>query len=1159
MPMKNLTYLIIMLFFGTQFLFAENVFSQRAKSVFNKSNATINEVIDFIENNSNYVFVFSDNTRQILDKKVDVKVEEGEDIKSLLDKILSDNDLSYRIIGRQIVIFAGTEKQKTSTDSKVQSVQQQSKIFISGIVVEENGEAIIGASVLEKGTTNGILTDVNGNFSLNVSSGAILAISFVGMIAQEVKVPDSATPLRIVLRPSAVTLDDVVIIGYGTVKKRDLTGAVSTIKANDLNVTAAASIGHALQGKAAGLSVIQNSAQPGGGLDILVRGAGSVNASNAPLYIVDGFPIITPTQPGSNETKGSRTDPGTQSILNFINPNDIASIEVLKDASATAIYGARAANGVVLITTKRGSEGRPVVSFTATYAVQKHTDIYDLLHLKEWMDEMNTATWDLWMWTNQIYPYGTNTLENAIRFPLNGVQYKRPYTDQQIEEAGEGTDWLSLVTRDGKIAQYNVSLTGGTLASKYSVSLNYFDHQGIIKNSRMQRYSGRINFDQDIGKYFKSSFSILASRLNNDNTPLGDGQWEKSGLIRAAVQMGPNIPAQLEDGTYPINPEQGTQPNPYSLLQNTDNTIMDRVLANASITAEPIQNLFLKFNVGTDRAIQTRNIYEPKSTLHGGNTNGNAVIYGNGNEQYLTELTANYTFNIGNSHRISALAGYSYEKFKSNSYTLGNNDFLTDAFKWYNLNSGIGTKVVGTSGSENKIASYFGRIHYTLKDRYLLTATLRSDGASVFAQNHKWGYFPSVALGWNMADEEFMTFSKSFLSMLKWRVSYGQTGNADIGSNAFASYYAKPAYVKEDKTNETGVFQQRLENPDLKWETTTELNVGLDVSVLDGKISATFEYYNKVISDLLNLKPLNAYQDLSFVIANVGKTQGRGFEFTLNTRNVSRKDFIWTTDYTFTIYKDRWLERTDDWKPTVYENETDPIRPIYAREATGILQADDPQPTYMPNLRPGQIILADLDGYQRDADGNPIVDANGRFLKTGAPDGIMDDADTRLLGSQDPGFIMGLANRVIYKGIDFNFNFYGMFDRIMEDPTRMAYGYDAWGMAQFGLNRLRSIKNRWLPDNPSTRWPSSFFLGSEYGYGDYFYEKAWFIRLQNVSLGYTLPNTVLSNVLSSCRIHFDVNNVFVITPYNGLDPETDAYPAPYPNARTFTLGIDLKF
>ena len=1115
-----------------------HVFSQSISLRTDIQNMPIKEVLKTIELQGNYRFFYSDDYN-VLDKKVNLKAQNA-DIKVILDQVFRDTPASVEYMEGNIVIITPFSKQG---------------ITVNGTVSDAEG-SLPGVNVTLKGTINGVVTDANGRYQIEVNDpNAVLAFSFVGYVTYEVVVGNQRN-INVTLMEDTQTIEEVVVVGYGTVKKRDLTGAVSTIKASDMNFSAAASVGHALQGKAAGLSVVQNSAQPGGGLDILVRGAGSVNASNRPLYIVDGFPIATPDQPGSSETRGSRMDPGTQSILNFINPNDIASIEVLKDASATAIYGSRAANGVVLVTTKHGKEGKPVVAFSATHAIQKYTDVYDVFNLKEWMDEMNISTWDLWMYTNNVIPYGRRTLEEALQY---SVPYRRPYTDKQIEEAGEGTDWISLVTRTGKIEQYNMSLQGGTSSTRYSASVNYFDHEGIIKNSRMRRYTGRLNFEQDINKYFKTTMSIIASRLNNDNTPLGDGEWEKSGLIRAAVQMGPNIEAKLPDGSYPINPQLATQPNPYSLLENTDNTIMDRVLANASVTAEPIKNLFLKYHVGLDRSHQTRNIYEPKSTLHGGNTGGNAIIYLSDNEQYLSELTANYSLSPNNDHKINILVGYSYEKFKSSSNSLGNNDFLTDAFLWYNLNSGAGIREVGSSGSENKMVSVFGRINYTLLDRFLFTATLRADGASIFARNHKWGYFPSMAVGWNMADEEFMGFSKSFVNMWKWRVSYGQTGNADIGSNAFASYYAQPAYAREDKSRIIGVFQQRLENPDLKWETTTEMNIGLDISLWKGNISATFEFYNRVISDLLNMKPLNAYHDISFVMANIGKTQSRGFEFTLNTRNVTKKDFSWSTDYTFTIYKDRWLERTDDWKPTVYENVTDPIRPVYARKTIGIMQADEAPPIAQPDLRPGQFIIADLNGYQRDASGNPAVNENGRFLLTGGPDDIIDEADTRLLNSRDPGFLMGLTNIIRYKQFDFSFNFYGMFDRIMQDPTKLSYGYDTWGMAQFGYNRLRSVKNRWLPSNPSTEWPSSFFNGSRYGNGDFFYEKAWFIRLQNITLGYTLPSNILSNVFSSCRIHLDVNNVLVFTPYGGLDPETDAYPAAYPNARTFTFGIDLKF
>ncbi|MDR2563225.1 MAG: TonB-dependent receptor [Prevotellaceae bacterium] len=1138
-------------------LYAGDLSGQAFKAEYsiNVKNRQLSDVLLSISKQTGVEFLFSPEGINS-DRKVHYLAEKRS-VRQFLEEDLNQFGISYEVISDEKILLhplAQTPTAKT-IDENLQS-KAINELIITGKVTTASGEAIPFVSIHEKGKENGAFTRNDGTYSISVSeSKAILVFSSVGFVYQEIAA-DGRTVIDLVLDEDVNEIDEVVVIGYGSVKKRDLTGAVSSVKASDLNLTAATSIGHALQGKAAGLSVIQNSAQPGGGLDVLIRGAGSVNASNRPLYIVDGFPISTPDVIGSNNNK---LDAGTQGVLNFLNPNDIASIEILKDASATAIFGSRAANGVVLITTKRGAEGRAIVNFSASYGIQKSTDMYDVLGLKEWMKEKNTASWDLWIYNNRVYPYGTRTLEEAMAMPVNGVAYSMPYTDTQIDNAGEGTDWLSLVTRTGAIKQYNLSLQGGNSGTKYLASGNYYDHQGIIKNSNMRRYTGKFNFDQNISKYVKVSMNLTATRLDNDNTPLGAGQWENSGLIRAAVQMGPHIAAVNENGEYPINPLLPTQPNPYSLLEVTDRTVMDRLLANGSIIVEPIKDLTLKLSAGIDRSHQERNTYMPKSTLHGNLQKGVATINQNNNEQYLSEITANYNFTIGKDNKFAVLAGYSYERFISNGNNAGNNNFTTDGFLWNNLNAGAGNKTVGSYSSENKLVSFFGRVNYTLMDRYLLTLTLRSDGASVFARNHKWGYFPSVAAGWDLSSEKFMLFAKDYLNLLKLRVSYGQTGNSDIGSNAFAAYYPNPAWATLNNERQIGVFPSRLENPNLKWETTTEFNIGLDVSIFKNKIAASFEYYSRVISDLLNMKALNAYNDISFVMANIGKTQSKGFEITLNTKNFTRKNFSWSSDFTFTMYRDKWLERTPDWKPSVYERENDPVRPIYSRIAGSILQAGEQTPISQPDLIPGQIAIHDIDGYVRDTDGNPAVDQFGRFMLTGAPDGTIDDADTRLLGTSDPGFILGLSNSFKFRGFDLAFNIYGMFDRIMEDPTRMAYGVSAYGIAQYGYNELRSTLNRWTPSKPSNSDPSSFFVDSRYGYGNFFYEKAWFIRLQNISIGYTLPKTVLSKVITHLRIHIDANNLLVITPYRGLDPETDSYTAAYPNARTFTAGIEIQF
>ena len=1050
---------------------------------------------------------------------------------------------------------------RVATVSTINAVQQQSSKVnqrtLTGIVTDEQGEPIVGATVIEHGKKTGTITNGDGAFSLATTPGTTLTISYVGFAPQTVKARNG---MRVILSEEAKGLDEVVVVGYGTMKKRDLTGAVSSVKGTDLAVAGVASAAHMLAGKAAGLYVRQNSAQPGGGLDILIRGAGSVNASNEPLYIVDGFPIAKLDQ---QKGENGRMDPGTQGVLNFLNPNDVESIEVLKDASATAIYGARAANGVVIVTTKRGREGKAVVNYSYNYSYQHYSDKYDVLSLRDWMIEKNKSSWEYWIWENEVGPWGSKTLEAALAAPKSGLAYTRPYTDAQIAAAGAGTDWVGLITRNGHIQEHNLSIQGGSKDTQYMISLNYYDNEGIVRNSGMSRYTVKSNIDQRFLNVFKAGVNLTLTRIDNNNTQLGSAQFEKSGIIRSAVQMGPNILAyDPVTGTYPVNPLLGTQPNPYSLLNNIDKGRTDRFLGNMYVEARPIEGLTLRVNAGLDRANISRKTYEPKSTLYGRNLQGNGDIYTNDNNQYLLEATATYAKTIKEQHKVNLLAGTSYEQFNVEGVNSGNNNFLLDGFLYNNLNAGTGTKRVGSSFSKNKMESYFFRVNYIFKDRYYLTGTFRADGASVFAKNHKWGYFPSAALGWTFSEEPFMKSLSSWLTMGKMRLSWGQTGNSNIGSNAFASYYAQPAYNQENGTQLIGVFQGKLENPNLKWETTTEWNFGMDFGFLNNRILASVEFYHRVISDLLNYKPLNYYHDISQVMANIGKTQSTGLELTINTTNVQTRDFKWTTNFTFTTYKDRWKERTPDWKPAVYEKVDDPIRPIYSRRADHILQIGEAAPAAQPDLRPGELVIKDLNGYKRDSNGQPEVDANGRFILTGGPDGKIDDADVELIGSQDPGWMAGMVNSLTYKDFDFSFQLNGMFDRRMEDPTEMAYGLGGGDVARYGYNALSIIKKRWTWDNPSTQYPCSFNgWGNSYTHGDWYYQKAWFVRLSNITLGWSMPKAWIAKAKYISRVHLSLSasNLFCITPYKGLDPETDYYTAAYPNARTYSLGVNITF
>jgi TonB-linked SusC/RagA family outer membrane protein len=1031
----------------------------------------------------------------------------------------------------------------------------QQKVITGTLNSNENGLPLGGVTITVKGTNVNAITKEDGSYKITVPSGAnTLVFSSVGYLGQEVPISSSGV-VNLSLAPERKGLDEVVVVGYGTQRRRDLTGAVSSIKAEDLVLSGGPDIGNMLKGKAAGLMIRQNSAQPGGGLDILIRGAGSISASNDPLIVVDGFPISDLQQP---ET-GGRYDAGTQSILNSFNPNDIESIDVLKDASATAIYGSRAANGVILITTKRGSatDGVPNVQYSTNFSFQKYKNSFDVLPLNEWMQVRNEAAWEQWNFANNVFPYGTRTLEEAEANPV-GAPFHKLYTQNAIDNVGRGTDWFDLVTRDGFAQQHNLSVAGGSKGTRYLLSGNYYDQNGIVKNSGFKRITIRANVDQQLNRFVKLGVNLTASRINNSNSQLGADRYENSGVIRAALQQGPHIKAIDKDGNYPLNPQLATQPNPYSLLTITDKGRVERTLLNTFVDITPINGLLIKLKAGVDRGLTNRWNYWPRTTLHGAALKGRGSVADIDVNDYLLEATANYTKTVGTSHNFNLLLGVSEQKTKRDNNSESNTGFITDAFLWNNLNAGTGTKTVSSSRQENMIASYFGRINYNYKERYLLTATVRTDGASVFARNNKWGTFPSVAFGWNISEEPFFAKLSNTVSQLKIRASYGQTGNASIGSNAFAAYSAYPAWLSENDQILIGVSPGRLENPDLKWETTTEKNIGIDYSIFRGKISGSIELYDKVISDLLAVKPLNSYHVVSEVIANIGETQSTGFEVTVNTLNVDKKDFQWRTVFTVSKFKDRWRKRADDWKPAVYESADDPIRAVYSRVSDGIMQIGDKVPS-QPELRPGMIKIQDINGYVRDDNGNPVVDENGRFLRTGAPDGLIDDADTRLLGTNDPKLMGGFTNIITYKNFSLNLDFNGLFGRKIQDPNYVEYGVSAEPIYTYGHNTLRTVKDRWTPENPSTTHPSSYYGWSPYGSGDFFLQKAWFVRLQNVSLGYKLPQQWIKKVFSVVQLHLDAQNLFVITPYDGVDPETDSYTAAYPNIRTYTVGANFTF
>lgn len=1091
---------------------ATGSYAQKATVNLEMRNQTVKEVLDEIEQQSDFSFFF--NIKHVnLDRKVSV-VAKKSDIFKVLETVFAGTDVRYSVVDKKIIL--STEKQDTQQNNKEKKV--------TGVVKDQNGEPIIGANVIEKGTTNGVITDIDGKFSLTVSDKAIMQVSYIGYIGQEVTV-GSRSDLAVVLREDSQALDEVIVVGYGVQKKRDLTGAISSVKMDDAPVNTFSTVSHALAGKASGLQVTQNSAQVGGGATFRIRGAASTGAGNDPLIIIDGFPVSS----GSSLGSGTRYDAGsTDNILGSLNPNDIESIEVLKDASSTAIYGSRAGHGVIIVTTKRGKQQKAQVRYSGSISVQNMKNGYDVLDGAEYMQQRNRYNYENYLKTNGLDVYKDYvTMEPGHVVP----EYVPFYSDSDIANA-KTTDWFDAVTRTGMMQSHNVSVNGGTESTQYMTSLNYTGQKGVVDHNNMDRFTGKINLDQTISKYVKAGFSLNISRNSFDNVPIGEGQFESAGIISSAVTFNPNLPIYDEDGNYMINPDFTQLPNPVSLLEITDKTLKDRLLASAYIQVEPIKGLMLKANFGIDRQNEKRKVYLPKTTMYGAAVNGQGSIKQYDRNDYLMDLTATYSKDFGN-HSLTALLGYSYQQFNYEDVSAENKDFLIDSFLYNNLGAGNYVKPsVGSSASKSALGSYFGRVNYSYLGRYLLTLTLRADGASNFDPDNRWGYFPSVSAGWRFSDETFMQGFSETMSNGKLRVSYGQTGNSNVGNramNLFGTGYNK---VFGDKAY-TGVYASQLGNSLLTWETTGEFNIGLDLGFINNRISATLEYFNRTISDLLvKEKSLPSYNEITFIAANIGKTKSQGVEFTLNTVNISNQDWNWNTDVTLSLYRDRWKERDPNWKPAAYQRVDDPIRAIFAYKSDGLLQAGEKVPAHQPALLPGQVKL---------------VDRNN--------DGLLNDEDKVMIGTQDPAFLFGFNNTVRYKNFDFNIYFYGEVNKL-----KGASYYDSWATKGYMINQGQNVSagymDTWSHENQGGIYPN--ILGSnDYGVGDYMHKKISYIRCRNITLGYTIP--VSKKILNGIRAYVDVNNPFVLTNWTGLDPETEGHQFSYPNVTSFSFGVDVTF
>ena len=989
------------------------------------------------------------------------------------------------------------------------------QITVNGVVQDIQGEPIIGANILIKGTANGTITDLNGNFQLTADADAILVISFIGY--QTVELPAQPV-MNVTLRDDSKQLDEVVVIGYGSVKKNDLSGSVVAIKAEDINKGAVTSPQELIQGKVPGLYVSAGDGQPGAGSSIRIRGGASLNASNDPLIVIDGVPVANDAAPG------------TPNALATLNPNDIETFTVLKDASATAIYGSRASNGVIIITTKKGTQDRIKVQYAGTFAVK---DPYKRLKVMEALEFREM--------TIQQYPLGT-TLGNAAQMMIG--QYPE-----------QSTDWQDVIFRTGLATDQNVSVAGKVAFLPFRVSLGYNSERGTLRTSHYDRLTAALNVSP---KFLDEHLSV---DLNLKGT-LTNTRFADSGAVGAAAFFDPTKPVRNESGRYNgywtwetitetdgVNvyyPNTLASVNPLAILEQYSNSGRTRrSLGNLQVDYKihGLEELRANLNLGYDVAKSTGSRFDvsgsPQAAL---NTTfkdiGQGATWNSLRRNLLLDFYVNYNKELPTiESRVDAMMGYSWQHFYNSDYDITKSNPILPGEKegWiYNEADGrYWQEGYHRIPKENYLVSFFGRMNWHYKDRYLLTATLRRDGSSRFSKNNRWGTFPSVAFAWTVLNEPWMEPAREVLSNLKLRLGYGVTGQQEIGDYLFLATYSLG-------TNPTGQYLDSYllkpngYSPDLKWEETATYNLGIDFGFLNNRITGTIEYYDKRTKDLLNSVSAPAGTNFTNIItANVGSMKNQGVEFNVNAVAIQSRDFTWDLGFNFTWNKSRITKLTATYNP----------------DYPGIAAGNAPFATgttiqyHQVGYAPSTFYL-----YQQvyDEQGKPIQNA----VVDRNQDGEITQADQYFTGkSPMPKVFIGLNSQFKYKKWDLGFNLranFGnyVFNGFAADHTTLAHFNNQGFINNYSVD---ADKYGWTKMSENYQKTSDLYL-----------ENASFLKMDNLTLGYSFDKFFTERI--SGRISFSVQNVFTITGYQGLDPETSAIDSNiWPRPRTFTVGLNLNF
>ncbi|WP_158600396.1 SusC/RagA family TonB-linked outer membrane protein [Fibrisoma montanum] len=1023
--------------------------------------------------------------------------------------------------------------------------------MVTGLVTDANNEPLPGVTVVLKNTSTGTTTESKGRFTLNVpesSANATLVFSYIGYLTREVAL-GARSNLTVQLETDIKSLNEVVVVGYGTVKKSDLTGSVSTVKADEIRQMPTVSLEQGLQGRAAGIQVTQASSAPGGGISVRIRGGNSINGGNEPLYVVDGFPIYNnndEANPSGGRLGGYRTSPNA---LASLNPNDIESIEVLKDASATAVYGSRGANGVVLITTRRGKAGQGKVNLDVYHGVQQVDRTIDVLNGREFAQFLNQEATNLGQpqyYTPQTIPTFNNQADwNSLL-------------------TGEGTNWQKEIFQTAPISNYQLSFSGGSEKVQYAISGNYFNQDGVVKKSNFKRYSLRTNLDAQISNRFKAGTSLTVSRtLNNQIVDGGMGN-ANAGAVHASLQYLPILPIRLNNGLYsrredepsPMSPFGRT--NPVQLIESTtDLTTSNRILGNIFGDFRILDGLNLRVTLGTDIDNRERDYYfagegERDLTAQGSASIGTTAAYSWIN---TNQLTYNKTFGA---HQLTVTGVYELQQRTQQFRGMSNSIFVTDAFGFENIGAGTQVGGPGIFSSKNRwsLASYLGRISYIFKDKYLATLSARADGSSRFGANNKWGFFPSLALGWKLGEEPFIKQVR-FISDLKLRASIGQIGNQEIGPYRSLTRITNSDYTF-NRQRVTGLTPTAIGNPDLKWETTTQTDIGLDASLFNDRLSLTADYYFKKTTDLLFDISLPLNSGYSSTQGNVGNIQNQGIELTLGGY-VLDGPLRWRTDLNWSANRSKVLALSTvnqvfgplltfdyRWRGNMLQV-GEPVGLFYGYKTAGIFKtAEDVKASVQPTAKPGDVRYVDVNG-----------------------DGKLDGNDRTVLGNPAPKFIYGWNNTFNYKNFELYFFFQGVYGNSVLNATKR----DLY--ATLGRHNLAkgTLYDSWSPQNPGGTLP--MIGGSGYNntptadeYVDFFVEDGSFLRLRNIRLGYTLP-VKNKPFLKQARVYVAAQNVLTFTKYTGYNPEVNDRGqstinqgidfGAYPLAKTYMAGLTVEF